>query len=71
MELDHDEPPDGEGKGEEDGDRVGHHREADVEQHKDSPPKRHLERKNVIKIKNAFLPSLLLGSLYQSSASCA
>ena len=42
VELDHDEPPDGEGQGEEDGDGVDHHREVDVEQHEDSPTKRHL-----------------------------
>ena len=42
VELDHDEPPDGESQGEEDGDSVDHHREVDVEQHKDSPTKRHL-----------------------------
>ena len=35
--LDHDEPPDGEGEGEEGGDGVNHHGEAGVEQHEDAP----------------------------------
>ena len=37
--LDHDQPPDGEGEGEPDGDGVDHHREVGVEQQEDSPPK--------------------------------
>ena len=42
MELDHDEPPDGEGKREVDGDVVDHHREVDVEEHEEAPAQRHL-----------------------------
>ena len=37
--LDHDQPPDGEGEGEPDGDGVDHHREVGMEQQEDSPPK--------------------------------
>ena len=36
-ELDHDEPPDGEGEGQPDGHRVDHHAEVAVEEHEDAP----------------------------------
>ena len=54
MELDHDEPPDGEGKREEDGDVVDHHGEVDVEEHEDSPTKRHLVMQIFVKINDNF-----------------
>ena len=50
VELDHDEPPDGEGQREEDGHSVDHHGEVDMEEHEDSPAKRHLAMQFVVKI---------------------
>ena len=71
MELDHDEPPDGEGQREEDGHRVDHHCEVDMEQHEDPPTKRHLGNNFVFKkIKEAFSPFLFWGFQDHSSASC-
>ena len=45
-ELDHDEPPDGQGEGQPDGDCVDHDAEVGVEKEKDCPSKRELQRQS-------------------------
>ena len=55
MELDHDEPPGGEGEREEDGHGVDHHGETDVEHHEDAPGKRVLKIFGLALIGETFL----------------
>ena len=43
VRVDHDEPPDGEGEGEPDGNSVDHQGEVGVEEHEDSPLERILK----------------------------
>ena len=57
-ELDHDEPPDGEGEGEPGGHRVDHHREVGVEHHEDSPSERILKREVTNLIEQFLSPPL-------------
>ena len=58
VELDHDEPPDGEGEGEPGGHRVDHHCEVGVEHHEDSPSERILKREVTNLIEKFLSPPL-------------
>ena len=59
MELDHDEPPDGEGEREEDSNVVDHHGEVYVEQHEEAPAQRHLAEKVFRRKRKLFTVSAL------------